>query len=102
MQQHNINAAIQLLPIVTKEHPYEWVDKVIELIMQSGLAYEVGPFSTSIEGSYKDVTSLVDTINEFLLGNECPEWILSVQYQLRSGSEVTAEEKTGKFREITN
>jgi uncharacterized protein YqgV (UPF0045/DUF77 family) len=97
-QQQIINAAIQLVPIHTKEHPYEWVDKVIEIIQRSGLVYEVGPFSTSVEGSYKQVKALLDAINNFLLENNCPEWLLNVQYQFRSEGDVTAAEKTDKHR----
>jgi uncharacterized protein YqgV (UPF0045/DUF77 family) len=95
---HTINAAIQLIPVYTKEHPYEWVDKAIALIEKSGLVYEVGPFNTSVEGSYEAVKKLLDEINAYLNEAGCPEWILNVQYQFRSGADVTADEKTGKHR----
>ena len=98
MHNQTINAGIQLVPIHTKEHPYEWVDSVIDLIKESGLVYEVGPFNTSVEGSYEQVRRLVDRINDFLWQEQCPEWLLNVQYQLRSGGGVSAAEKTQKFR----
>ena len=98
MHHLNINAGIQLLPIYTKEHPYQWVDSVIDLIKESGLEYEVGPFSTSVEGSYQRVHQLIDRINDFLLQEQCPEWILNVQYQIRSEGGVSAAEKTDKFK----
>jgi uncharacterized protein YqgV (UPF0045/DUF77 family) len=96
---NTINASIQLLPVYTKEHPYEWVDQAIALIEKSGLVYEVGPFSTSVEGTYEDVKKLMDDINAYLSEKNCPEWILNVQYQFRSGADVTAEEKTAKHRQ---
>jgi uncharacterized protein YqgV (UPF0045/DUF77 family) len=98
MHQNIINAGLQLLPIHTELHPYDWVDAVIDIIDKSGLKYEVGAFNTSIEGTYRQVTSLVDEINEFLYDQKCHEWILGVQYQLRSGGDITAGEKTDKFR----
>lgn len=98
MHNLNINVGIQLVPVHTKEHPYEWVDSVIDVIKESGLVYEVGPFSTSVEGSYQKVQQLVDRINNFLLQEQCPEWLLNVQYQIRSDDSVSATEKTGKFK----
>lgn len=100
MKDFTINAGIQLVPIYTKEHPYEWVDEAITIIERSGLVYEVGPFSTSVEGSYPAVKQLIDDINNYLLECKCPEWILSVQYQFRSDDDITAEEKTAKHRNV--
>lgn len=93
-----VNAAIQLIPIHTKEHPYQWVDSVIDLVKESGLVHEVGPFSTSVEGSYREIQQLVDSINDFLVQEKCPEWLLNVQYQLRCERNISAGEKTDKFR----
>jgi uncharacterized protein YqgV (UPF0045/DUF77 family) len=98
MNTNTINAGLQLIPIHTKIHPYDWVDAIIDIIDKSGLKYEVGPFNTSVEGTYRQVTSLVDEINWFLFDQRCHEWILTVQYQLRSGGNITADEKTEKFR----
>ena len=93
-----INAGIQLVPLYTREHPYEWVDKVIALIKESGLIYEVGAFNTSVEGSYDLVRQLIDRINNFLVEEKCTEWLLTVQYQLRSEDAISIGEKTEKFR----
>jgi uncharacterized protein YqgV (UPF0045/DUF77 family) len=98
MHQLTMNAGIQLIPIHTKEHPYEWVDMVIDIIKESGLTYEIGAFNTSVEGSYEKVRQLVDRINDFLMQEQCPEWLLNVQYQLRSESAISIGEKTEKFR----
>ncbi|MBC7721631.1 MAG: thiamine-binding protein, partial [Pedobacter sp.] len=46
---HNfiINASIQIIPVVTDKHPYEWVDEAIAIIQQSTtVQHEVGPFAT--------------------------------------------------------
>jgi uncharacterized protein (TIGR00106 family) len=97
---HNsiINASIQIIPIVQDKHPYEWVDEAIAIIQQSGIKYEVGPFATALEGTYPDVMTLVENINEYLYSRACPEWISNIQIQIRSGGDITAAEKTEKFK----
>ena len=72
---HNsiINASIQIVPIVQDKHPYEWVDEAIAIIQQSGIKYEVGPFATVLEGTYSDVMTLLENINEYLYSRACPE-----------------------------
>ncbi|HSK14140.1 MAG TPA: thiamine-binding protein [Phnomibacter sp.] len=89
------NASIQLVPIVQDRHPYEWIDEVIPLIGKSGLKYSVGPFGTAVEGTYRQVSALIDTINEYLNHRQCPEWLLNIQWQMRADGDVTMEEKVG-------
>lgn len=102
MDNHSyiISASLQLVPIVPgAKHPYEWIDEVIAIIKVSGLPYEVGPFSTSVESDYKSIMSLIDNINGFLCVQKCPEWVLQVQLQLRCGANMTSNEKTDNHRE---
>lgn len=98
MHQFIVNAAIQILPVVQDRHPYEWVDEAIEVIQASGLKYEVGPFETVIEGRYKEVMNVIDAINEKLFSRGCAEWICHTQVQIRSYTDITADEKIGKFQ----
>lgn len=92
-----VSAAIQLVPVVAGEkHPYEWIDEVIDLIKASNVKYEVGPFFTSLEADYKSIMELIDNINSFLLSKNCPEWLLNVQIQVRSGADITTAEKVDK------
>jgi len=97
MHQFVINASIQIVPIVSDKHPYEWVDEVIDVIKQSGLTYEVGPFATVIEGNYDNVMKVINEVNEYLFERGCGEWISSIQIQIRSNRDITSLEKTGKF-----
>ncbi len=95
-----INASLQLVPIVSGiKHPYEWIDEVIDLIQASGLKHSVGPFSTSIEADYKSITTLIDSINSFLVDHKCFEWVLQVQFQIRAEQDMTSDEKTNKYRD---
>jgi uncharacterized protein (TIGR00106 family) len=98
MHNYIINASIQIVPIVQDKHPYEWVDEAIAIIQQSGIKYEVGPFATVLEGAYADVMALIENINEYLYSRGCPEWISNIQIQIRGNSDITAAEKTEKFR----
>ena len=98
MHNYIVNASLQLLPVATEKHPYEWVDEAIAIIKQSGLQAEVGAFTTVIEGSYEKVMKVIHDINEYLYQQQCSEWILGVQIQIRSNSDITGEEKTAKHK----
>ena len=98
MHNYIINASIQIVPIVEDKHPYEWVDEAILVIQQSGIKNEVGPFATVLEGTYSEVMTVVNKINEHLLDKGCDEWIANVQIQLRSNRDITSNEKTEKFK----
>lgn len=94
-----VSASVQLVPVMPGvQHPYQWIDEVIELIQSSGLKYEVGAFSTTIEADYKSVMGVIDKINQYLLSKSCPEWLLNVQIQVRSDADITAAEKVEKHR----
>jgi uncharacterized protein (TIGR00106 family) len=96
---HNylINASIQIVPLTTDKHPYEWVDEAIEIIQQSGIKYDVGPFATVLEGTYDEVIAVIHQVNNHLMKKGCAEWITNLQIQLRSNGDITTEEKTAKF-----
>jgi uncharacterized protein (TIGR00106 family) len=98
MHSHIISASLQIVPIVSNEHPYEWVDQAITIIQQSGIEYQVGPFATVLEGTYDEVMKVINDVNEYLLKKNCPEWISNIQLQIRSEGDITAAEKTDKFK----
>lgn len=97
MHNHIVNASIQILPIVHDRHPYEWVDEAINVIQKSGIKYKIGPFATVVEGTYPQVMAVVNAVNEHLVASGCSEWIASVQVNMRSNSDNTANEKVSKF-----
>ncbi|MDB5230699.1 MAG: thiamine-binding protein [Chitinophagaceae bacterium] len=98
MHNYIVNASIQILPVVQDRHPYEWVDEAIEIIKQSGIKYEVGPFATVLEGTYEEVLKVIDDVNERLFLRGCNEWISNLQLQIRSSGDITGDEKTTKHR----
>lgn len=97
MHNYIVNASIQIMPIVHDKHPYEWVDEAILVIQQSGINYKIGPFATVVEGTYEEVMKLVHNVNEHLFQLKCNEWIASVQFNIRSNSDITSDEKVSKF-----
>lgn len=97
MHNYIVNASIQLLPIVQDKHPYEWVDEAIMVIQQSGVKYKIGPFATVIEGTYQQVMEVLHQVNEHLVETGCNEWITSFQLNMRSSTDITANEKLAKF-----
>jgi uncharacterized protein YqgV (UPF0045/DUF77 family) len=98
MHQYLVNASIQILPVVQDKHPYEWVDEAINIIQQSGIRHEVGPFATILEGTYEEVMNVINAVNEYLVTKGCSEWISNIQLQIRSGRDITGDEKTKKFQ----
>ncbi|MEO6548342.1 MAG: MTH1187 family thiamine-binding protein [Ferruginibacter sp.] len=97
MHHFIINASLQIIPIVQDKHPYEWVDEAISIIQQSTVKYEVGAFSTTLEGNYNEVMEVIHAVNEYLLQKGCAEWIANIQIQIRQSSDITGKEKTEKF-----
>ncbi len=98
MHQYTINASLQILPIVQDKHPYEWVDEAIAIIQQSNIKYEVGPFATVVEGTYREVMEVINNINDYLQKKGCAEWILNAQIQIRASGNITGDEKIAKFK----
>ena len=98
MHSYIVGASIQIVPLAQGRHPYEWVDEAIEVIKQSGIQYEVGPFATVVEGKYDEVMNVINLINESLYENNCTEWISNVQIQIRSNADITSLEKVQKHQ----
>ena len=54
-----INLSLQVIPNVADELVYPVVDKVIAMIEESGLTYEVSPMETTIEGELDELMEIV-------------------------------------------
>ena len=54
-----VNVSLQVLPSVPQENIYPVVDKVIELIRDSGVKYIVGPMETTMEGEFDTLMEIV-------------------------------------------
>jgi uncharacterized protein YqgV (UPF0045/DUF77 family) len=92
-----VNAAIQIIPIKTTE-PLPFIDEAIALIESKGLQYDVGPFSTSIEGDLDTIFELVEAIRTKLFEKGLDEFLVNLQIQFDRQKPVLAHSKTEKFK----
>jgi uncharacterized protein YqgV (UPF0045/DUF77 family) len=92
--------AIQCLPmgLTTKEETYAVVDSVIQLVQESKLPYEVGPFETVVEGPLPLLLELAGRMHRHML--EAGISTAASYIKLWSGTGMgTTEEKVGKYRQ---
>ncbi|MEM6877591.1 MAG: thiamine-binding protein [Bacteroidota bacterium] len=92
MDTNIINAAIQVVPINVQDG-YAVVDRAIELIADSGLPYLVGPFSTSVEGTFEEVQKLIHQIKTQLLAKELNELLINIQLHCKADGDMRASDK---------
>lgn len=91
--------AIQCLPmgLSSKAETYAVVDRVIQIIQASGLAYEVGPFETVIEGPLSRLLELAGQVHAHML--ELGASTAASYIKLWSGANMgSTEEKVRKYR----
>lgn len=91
------NLSLQILPVVPEEQIYDVVDKVIELIENSGLKYLVGPMETTIEGELDDLLDLVKKSQKVCVEAGANRVISIIKIDYRTDG-VTMDEKIGKYR----
>lgn len=95
---HTVNIAIQVLPVgLSKEEAYRIVDKAIETIDGSGLAYTVGPFETVLEGTYDRIIQVLGEIQETCRAAGAPEVILNMKLQRHFQRDVRITDKTAGY-----
>lgn len=93
----NSNVSLQVLPIVPDAKSYAVIDKVIDLIRESGVKYVVGPMETTMEGDLKRLMSIVMNAQEICIENGAKRVISVVKIDYKPDG-VTIEEKIGKYR----
>lgn len=93
-----INAAIQVLPRSAHKHPYDIVDKAIEVIQQSGLKYQVCPFETVVEGEYNQVIQLIEKVQDACYAAGAEDLICNLKIQSSGNENVTIDDKMHKYK----
>lgn len=93
-----VNMAIQILPRAKNIHPYDIVDKAIEVIESSGLKYQVCPFETVVEGEYNVVLDLLGRIHEACYNAGADEIICNIKLQTSKLKQVTIDDKMHKYQ----
>lgn len=91
------NVSLQVIPIVPETEVYPVVDKVIDLIRDSGVNYIVGPMETTMEGELDLLLGIVTRAQEVCLQNGAARVLSLVKIDCKAGG-VTIEEKISKYR----
>jgi len=91
-----VNVALQILPTSKIIHPYDLVDKAIEVIAASGLRYKVTPFETVMEGSYDEIMSVIKSAQEACYAAGADSLMTYVKIQ-SSKIDVSIDDKMHKY-----
>ncbi|MEH0158281.1 MTH1187 family thiamine-binding protein [Limibacter armeniacum] len=94
---NHVNVAVQVLPSAQDKHPYDLVDKAIEVIQKSGLKYQVCPFETVIEGDYHKVMEVVKQVQDACYEAGAESLMTYIKIQSRRDDKVTIEDKMEKY-----
>ncbi|MGL5328650.1 MAG: MTH1187 family thiamine-binding protein [Peptostreptococcaceae bacterium] len=90
-------AVMPLRPYKGEEEMYKVVDKCIEEIQNSGLRYEIGAMSTTVEGEFDEVFELVKKIHKIPFELGCERVITTVRIDEKRGG-ITIDDKLRNHR----
>jgi len=93
-----VNVSLQVLPVVPGGRVYPVVDKVIELIRNSGVKYLVGPMETTMEGEFDTLMEIVKKAQTVCCEAGASRVVSVVKIDYKPEG-VTIEEKIGKYRD---
>ena len=91
--KNQIHFAIQIVPISRTQHPYELIDKAIDIIKTSGVRYEVGPMETVLEGDYDTIMAIAKKAQQACLDSGAEEIVVTMKVHAKKNGNVTWEEK---------
>lgn len=90
-------AVVPLRPYKGEEEMYKAVDACIEEIKNSGLKYEIGAMSTTIEGDFDEVFELLKKIHKIPFDLGCERVITTARIDEKAGG-ITIDEKLKNHR----
>lgn len=94
--------SIQCLPLETadRQEVYDLVDKAIDVIEDSGLDYEVGPFETTVEGELEEVWKVARKAHRAILEAQSGDPKVMSIIKVLSGEDIgSTSEKLEQYRE---
>jgi uncharacterized protein YqgV (UPF0045/DUF77 family) len=95
---HSINLGLQIVPKSKTIDTYSLVDEAIRVIQESGVPYVVTPFETVMEGPQEKLMAIAKEAQDAVLTAGADEVLVYYRLQVRKDSDVTMQEKTGKFQ----
>ena len=90
-------AVMPLRPYAGEEEMYKVVDACIQEIQKSGLKYEIGAMSTTIEGEFEEVFDLLKVIHRIPFNLGCERVITTARIDEKAGG-ITINEKLKNHR----
>ncbi len=98
--RNEASVALQVLPWLPMEKVYPIVDRVIGLIRDTGVRYEVGPFETTMEGELDVLLDIVKKAQHLAVEMGAPEVLSMVKISYRPDAAGTASiaSKTDPYR----
>ncbi len=90
--KHQVHISIQIVPIATKPL-YPIIDKAIEVIQRSGVAYTVGPMETVMQGNYDELMQVAKDAQNACLNAGADEVVVTMKVHARKDGDVTWHEK---------
>ena len=91
------NLSLQVIP-VNEENAYPIIDEAIKVVQNSGIRYQIQPFSTIMEGELSRLIEIVLEAKEAALTAGANELVLNIQIHLKKEQSVSFEDKTAKFK----
>jgi len=91
------NVGLQVIPQVPECEIYPVVDRVIALIQDSGVKFEVGPMETTMEGDLHRLLEIVEQAQNLCLELGVGRVLSVVKIDYKAGG-VTINEKVAKYR----
>ena len=83
---------------MNEENAYPIIDEAIKVVQNSGIRYQIQPFSTIMEGELSRLIEIVLEAKEAALTAGANELVLNIQIHLKKEQSVSFEDKTAKFK----
>lgn len=91
------NVSLQIIPQVPEDDLYPLVDKVIDMIRESGVKHVVGPMETTMEGELHTLLGIVERAQDLCFRHGATRVLAVVKIDSRAGG-VTIDEKLARHR----
>lgn len=95
---NKVNIAIQVLPTTQTTHPYEIIDKAINIIKKSGHNYLVCPFETVVECSMDEALKLISDIHKECYHYDTQSMLINIKIHSFKNKDATIKDKMGKYK----
>lgn len=95
---HKVNIAIQVLPTTNNTHPYEIVDKAIEIIKKSGHSCMVCPFETVVECNLNEAFELIEKIHNECYQYDTQSMLVNIKIHSHKNKDAAIDDKMAKYK----